>query len=168
MSGLITIRHVKLFYFQLPAVISSSLTSLVDQIVLTNEIWEFYKFNNILTVLSPCRPSFEQNNYPQAICTAKLAQGTLLIVDTLSGVSVPEMSDYKDTLSGVDSVLFVTGYDPGLTSGQNTEICFHPGMWVWGVDVTREFLDVTCKFLDVTREFADLTPESGSVSKLYE
>eukprot|EP00116_Pleurobrachia_bachei_P007056 sb/3467318/ len=63
-----------------------------------------------------------------AICTTKLAQGTLIIVDSLSGVSVPEMSDYKDTLSGVDSVLFVTGYDPGLTSGQNTEICFHPGI----------------------------------------
>ena len=48
-------------------------------------------------------------------------------MDSLSGVSVPELSDYKDTLSAVDSILFVTVYDPGLTSGQNTEICFHPG-----------------------------------------
>lgn len=63
-----------------------------------------------------------------AICTAKLAQGTLVIVDTLRGVSVPEMADYKDNLPAMDSVLFVTGYDPGLTTGQNTEICFHPGI----------------------------------------
>ena len=62
-----------------------------------------------------------------AIMTAKLAQGDLYIVDSLQHFTIPSLVDFKSRVN-TESVLFVTGYGEGLSSSQNTEICFHPGI----------------------------------------
>lgn len=61
-----------------------------------------------------------------AICTSKLSQGDFYLVDSLQNFTIPSLVGFKQEINS-ESVLFVTGYE-GLSSSQNTEICFHPGI----------------------------------------
>ena len=62
-----------------------------------------------------------------AILTAKQVQGDLYIVDSLQHFTIPSLVEFKSRIN-TESVLFVTGYGEGLSSSQNTEICFHQGI----------------------------------------